>query len=166
MRVRATLNAGRLADGASPLPDTPEKCYRSRGFLVIGSNVWLCFWSQNFVDMQFVDLTKLRPGDIIFTTAFHYKSFGICAIMFGRFSHALVVVYPDVWWETDGRGAGYRVLEKPRAFSGRSGKPAFVVPFRYAAFRIIRLHMPPTANSLLASTGPNICLEVARRPAG
>lgn len=109
--------------------------------------------------MRLVDLTKLRPGDIIFTTALHYQSFGICALTFGRFSHALVVVYPDVWWETDGRGAGYRVIENPRAFMEPAGKPIFVAAFRYASFRVIRLANPPSLNALLGSIGPNICLE-------
>lgn len=106
-----------------------------------------------------LDLTKLRPGDFIFTLGCHWRSLGIAAATGGLFSHTIVVVYPDVWFETDGRGSGYRVLRQVRAFRDSQGE-AFVVPVANLKLRVRRLKSKqPHPHDILTAIRDTIALE-------
>jgi hypothetical protein len=106
-----------------------------------------------------INLTKLRPGDFIFTLNNHWKSFGIAAGTFGCFSHAIVVVYPDVWFETDSRGSGYRVIQNTHAFH-ENGVRAFVAPVTNLQFKVRRLNgVTPNPHDILDALRDSIALD-------
>jgi hypothetical protein len=114
--------------------------------------------------MRYIDLTKLRPGDLIFTMDFHWKSFFIAGATASRLSHAVVVVYPDIWFETDGRGSGYRVYANPRAFYDVNHKETFVVPVTNLRFKARRLtSAQPNPHDIITAIRRGICLQYPLR---
>jgi hypothetical protein len=85
-----------------------------------------------------IDLCKLRPGDVIFSRAPAWTSRFIALATASPYSHAMIVVYPDVWFETDGAGSGFKIIDNIKSFDKNDGKYAIVFESSYKKIDILR----------------------------
>lgn len=106
-----------------------------------------------------IDLTKLRPGDIIFSLYPASSSLAIAAMTTSLFSHAMLVLYPDLWFETDGAGSGFKQIENVKAYGGLTGPPTIVADLPYINFDVLRLPNPPSPSQLLTSIKRHIAFR-------
>ena len=106
-----------------------------------------------------VDLCRLRPGDVIFTLYPAASSFGTALLTRSLFSHAMIVLYPDIWFETDGAGSGFKVIEDVRAYTGDDGSCSIIADLPYIKFDVFRLPTAPPPDRILSS----VARHIARR---
>ena len=57
----------------------------------------------------FLALDKIKPGDVILSSARTKTSIGIRAASFSRVSHAAIAIYPLIWFEALGSGIQYTI---------------------------------------------------------
>jgi hypothetical protein len=115
-------------------------------------------------EMISIDLTKLRPGDVIFSLYPASSSLAIAAMTSSLFSHAMLVLYPDVWFETDGAGSGFKRIENVQAYGGLTGPKAIVADLPYINFDILRLPKPPSSSKILGSIRNHIAFRYPEPP--
>lgn len=106
-----------------------------------------------------IDITKLRPGDVIFSLYPAPSSLAISALTMSMFSHAMLVVYPDVWFETDGAGSGFKRIENVKAYGNLTGHCEIIAELPYLKFDVLRLDNPPTTAQILASISNHIAFR-------
>jgi hypothetical protein len=89
--------------------------------------------------MTRIDLCKLRPGDLIFTRLPAWRSRGIALGTWSLYSHAMIVVYPDVWFETDGAGSGFKLIEDVSCFEIQTDSYAILADLPYKKLSVVRV---------------------------
>ncbi len=75
------------------------------------------------------------------------------------FSHAMLVVYPDVWFETDGAGSGFKRIENVKAYGQLTGGCTIIADLPYLKFDVLRLPNPPTSSQILTSISKHIAFR-------
>jgi hypothetical protein len=106
-----------------------------------------------------IDLTRLRPGDVIFSLYPASSSLAIAAITASLFSHVMLVLYPDVWFETDGAGSGFKLIENVKAYGSLIGPCTIAVDMPYIKFDVLRFSDPLSPSQLLASINKHIAFR-------
>lgn len=109
--------------------------------------------------MAHIDLCKLRPGDIVFSRAPNYISRLIACLTWSKYSHAMIVVYPDVWFETDGAGSGFKLIEDVQCFTTQIGHCAIVAHLQYVKMDVLRPNKSVTASNILQVIQHHIALK-------
>lgn len=106
-----------------------------------------------------IDLTRLRPGDVIFSLYPAASSRAIAAMTGSSFSHAMLVLYPDVWFETDGAGSGFKQIENIKAYGDYPRPYEIIAELPYVKFDVLRLPNPPSLPQLLGSINEHIAFR-------
>lgn len=109
--------------------------------------------------MERIDLCKLRPGDVIFSRAPACVSRSIALVTGSAYSHAMIVVYPDIWFETDGAGSGFKLIEHVTCFEVRAGNYAILADLPYVRMDILRPATSVSSSRILASVQSHIALR-------
>ncbi len=105
-----------------------------------------------------IDLCKLRPGDIVFSRAPARISRIIAFATGSAYSHAMIVVYPDVWFETDGAGSGFKIIEDVKCFDTMTGGHSIISDLNYTKIEILRPKSAITPNQILGELQNHIAL--------
>jgi thiamine pyrophosphokinase len=103
--------------------------------------------------MPAIDLCKLRPGDVIFTSEPTSTSLFICGITGGRFSHAIIVLYPDVWFQTDGAGAGFLLIHDVHPVTTPTEQLKILAQVPGWQFSVLRPNASPLPQAILKAIG-------------
>lgn len=107
---------------------------------------------------EILDLSLLRPGDLVFTREPSKTSRLIRFLTCGSYSHAAIIIYPDIWYETDGAGSGFRFFTE-RQETQLDGETHVVVNPRPGAMTVLRVRGKETTPlELLSAIKPSIAL--------
>ena len=106
-----------------------------------------------------IDLCKLRPGDVIFSREPTWLSRSIRLLTLAPCSHAMIVLYPDVWFETTGAGAGFKLIEKVECYEVGTNKYAIVTDLAGMSLEVWRPKTPPPPSQILSAIQEHITLR-------
>jgi hypothetical protein len=106
-----------------------------------------------------LDLCKLRPGDVIFSREPAWLSRSISLLTLSAYSHAMIAVYPDIWFETSGAGSGFKLIENVNCFEVKTGKYAVLADLPYVKLDVLRLATPLLPSQILDSIHRHIALR-------
>ena len=107
---------------------------------------------------MFIDLCKLRPGDIVFSRAPARISRFIAFATGSVYSHAMIVVYPDVWFETDGAGSGFKSIDEIACFDTMTGRYSIISDLNYRTIEILRPKLSINSDQILKEIQNHIAL--------
>jgi hypothetical protein len=71
----------------------------------------------------------------------------------------MIVLYPDVWFETTGVGSGFKLIESVDCCKIASGKYSVVAQPAFSRFEVLRLTQPLSPNQILKSIEGHIALK-------
>lgn len=106
-----------------------------------------------------IDLCKLRPGDVIFSREPTCVSRVLMAATCALYSHVMIVLYPDLWFETDGAGSGFKLIETVECFETTEGKYAIHAELSRMNVDVLRPVASVSPRKILDSIRPNIALR-------
>jgi len=106
-----------------------------------------------------IDLCKLRPGDVIFSRDPTWVSRAIAVATGAPYSHAMIVVYPDVWFETDGAGSGFRIIEDAEYFEIKKDTYAILADLPCLKLDVLRPVVNPSPVRVLSAIRERIALR-------
>jgi len=79
----------------------------------------------------------------------------------GRYSHAIIVLYPDVWFETTMGGSGFNHIGA-QAGTTTTGEPVLIADVDCFRLTVLRLAAAPAATAVLSAIAGKIALEYPR----